>query len=230
MALFLVVSDAPVSGDKCQGLSGRSSYSCSVKYLVLDDTTEIENFEFDDYEEFMDDDDFREHLISEVEVRPGPFVFGCLDDLFIGVVNDTGDVLWSSEAAVLLGEQSIAATFNPESMEFKVGEAEDRPTFKGVSMDEMKTIQIPRVGFLVKSLSLEEDKPELPLTLEGDDLDISDLQIVVSYGELVTDEPELIGVYWKNQALEIYGSGGAGSTVQYSTFTLEDGDASEIDV
>jgi len=48
----------------------------------------------------------------------------------------------------------------------------DRPTFKGVSMDEMKTIQIPRGGFLVKSLSLEEDKPELPLTLEGDDFDI----------------------------------------------------------
>jgi len=230
MALFLVVSDAPVSGDKCQSVSGRSSYSCSVKYLVLDGTTEIENFEFDDYEEFMDDEDFKEHLISEVEVRPGPFVFGDLDDLFLGVVNDSGDVLWSSEATDLLGDNSISATFNPESMEFKVSESEDRPTFQAVSMNKLTSIQTPRSGFLVKSQSLEEDNPELPLVLDGDSFDISDLQIVVSYGELVTDEPELIGVYWKGQPLEIDRSGGAGSTVQYSTFSLEDGDACEIDV
>jgi hypothetical protein len=113
IALYLVVSDSPVTGDSSQSISGRSSYSCSARYLVLDEATELESYEFDDYEEFLQDDDFRQHLISEVEVRPGPFVFGNVDDLFLGVVNDSGDVLWSAEAAELLGENSISATFNP---------------------------------------------------------------------------------------------------------------------
>ena len=230
MALYLVVSDSPVTGDSSQSISGRSSYSCSVRYLVLDEATELESYEFDNYEEFLQDDDFRQHLISEVEVRPGPFVFGNVDDLFLGVVNDSGDVLWSAEAAELLGENSISATFNPESLEFLVEDTEERPSFQAVSMGEMNSIRIPQEGFLVKSFSLEEDSPSLPIVLDGDSFDLSSLQVVVSYGELITDDCELIGIYWRGLPIEIYGTGGAGSTVQYSTFSLNDGDACETDI
>lgn len=233
MPLTLVVSDTPITGEIQQGVSvgSRSSYLCSIKYLILDESFEVNDFEYDDYESFMEDENFVSHLICELEVRPTPFVFGKLDDLCLGVINDAGDILWSAEAGNLNGASSTSVSFNPESIEFEVDDNKEHLSAQGnhnVSMREMNKIKIPQRGFLIKVYTYEEDKHETPLNLDGESFDPSHLVIVDSYGELFNEEPELMGFYWKGQPLEIYGQGGAGAFVEYSFFSLEDGDACEI--
>ncbi|WP_341883906.1 hypothetical protein [Synechococcus sp. UW140] len=233
MPLTLVVSDTPITGEISQRVSvgSRSSYLCSIKYLILDESFEINDFEYDDYESFMEDENFVSHLICELEVRPTPFVFGKLDDLCLGVINDAGGILWSAEAGNLNGASSTSVTFDPESIEFEVDDNREHLSAQGnhnVSMREMNKIKIPQRGFLIKVYTYEEDNHEIPINLDGESFDPSHLVIVDSYGELFNEEPELMGFYWKGQPLEIYGQGGAGAFVEYSFFSLADGDACEI--
>jgi hypothetical protein len=233
VALTLVISDTPVTGEISQGVSAssRSSYLCSIKYLLFDESFEISDYEYDDYESFMENEAFLDRLICEIEVRPTPFVFGRLDDLFLGIVNDAGKILWSAEGANLNGVSSTSVTFNPESIEFEVDDNRERLSAQGssnFSMRDMNKIKTPRRGFLIKIYTYEEDKHEVPLNLDGDVFDPDHLEIIDSYGELFNDDPELMGIYWKGNPLEIYGQGGAGAFVEYSFFSLEDGDACEI--
>ena len=205
MTLTLVVSDTPITGEISQqvDVGSRSCYLCSIKYLLLDESFGVNDFEYDDYESFMEDANFMEHLICEIEVRPTPFVFGKIDDLYLGVINEAGDILWSSEAGNLNGAKSTSVTFDPESIEFEVDDNREHLSAQGNrTMREMNKIKIPQRGFLIKIYTYEEDNHEIPLKLDGDSFDPSHL--------------------------EIYGQGGAGAFVEYSFFSLEDGDACEI--
>lgn len=233
MPLTLVVSDTPLTGDISQGLSpgSRSSYLCSIKYLLLDESCVISDYEYDDLESFMEDEAFMEQLICEIEVRPAPFVFGKLDDLFLGVINDSGEVLWSAEDGNLNNVSSTSVTFNPESIEFEVNNNRELLSIQGnLLFGELDKIKIPRRGYLIKVYTYEEDKPGTPLKLDGDLFDADYLELVVIDGELFNDDTELIGFYWKGHPLDIYGQGGAGAFVEYSFFSLEDGDACEINI
>ena len=201
MTFYLVASDSELDGSQDQTVS--STYCGECKWLVVSEEADLSEFEFDAYESYLEDDSFQEVIVTEFVAEPSPFTLGSLQKLFVGVVDDSGNVVWQCKASSLPTESIIKRSLDPSDIDW-------------TSVSAGK----PASGYLIRYTGFEEDGPELPLhEIEEDPGSKDDIKIIVSALSGMSED-EVCGLIWKGKPVEIFGSGGAGFSPEYDFYKI----------
>jgi len=212
MAYYFVASDSELDGSAEQIVS--CSYCGECKWFILSPNTDLSTFEFDAYESYLENDSFQDLLVAEFATDPSPFTLGSLQKLHIGVVDDSGNVIWQCKASELPSESTIKRSLEPEDIDWN-------------SVPGGR----PSNGFLIRFTGFEEDGPELPLHEFDLDPGSAD-QVKVIFSDRLggMSEDEVCGLIWKGKSIDIYGTGGAGYSPEYDFYKITSSTFEKIDV
>jgi hypothetical protein len=202
MTFYFVASDTELDGSLDQTVSG--SYCGECKWFILSSDADLSAYEFDAYESYLEDDSFQDLLIAEFATDPSPFTLGSLQKLHLGVVDDSGNIIWQCKASELPPESIIKRSLEPEDIDWDIV-----PGGR------------PESGFLIRFTGFEEDGPELPLH-EFDDDPGSAEQVKVIFSDKLDgmSADEVCGLIWKGKTIDIYGTGGAGYSPEYDFYQI----------
>jgi len=212
MTFYFVASDTELDGSFNQTVS--ASYCGECKWFILGSEADLSAYEFDAYESYLEDDSFQDLLVTEFATDPSPFTLGSLQKLHLGVVDDSGNIIWQCKASELPPESIIKRSLEPEDI--------DWPSVPGGR---------PESGFLIRFTGFEEDGPELPLH-EFDDDPGSAEQVKVIFSDKLDgmSVDEVCGLIWKGKTINIYGTGGAGYSPEYDFYQITADGIEGIDV
>ena len=212
MPFYFVASDTELDGSLDQTVSGSHCGEC--KWFILVPDADLSAYEFDAYESYLEDDSFQDSLIAEFATDPAPFALGSLQKLHLGVVDDSGNVIWQCKALDLPPESIVNRSLGPEDINWG-----NLPGGR------------PESGVLIRCTSFEEDRPELPLHEFADDPGSAE-QVKVIYSDKLDGMSidEVCGLIWKGKKIDIYGTGGAGYSPEYDFYRITADGIEKIDV